>query len=375
MIICTGAPGNGRDDLLLKMREKTSFHYHHIFDYIVEEARLDGLRLTKLNILDFNDSQPNRMEVLRTAAIGRITKEIERREGTHIISTPLHFEWKGNRFRGLNDEEVKRLNPDLLVIIIDDIIRVKKRLEQDEQWKEHRFTLGEIANWRRDAVSGVYEIAKSFSPIKEVQLVAVENGPEFLKEIIFNWNKEKFYLSHPITGEGEDFFKNVRRFASAISEHYVVYDPYMIKDWSIVETWRKMINEALEKEQNIPSTFSFTMEYTDGVEVCECDTAEVESAIKNIRFQIIDTDYKMIENSSFIVVYHPRESISAGVMCEMVYAKALAKMVYAFYPYEPSPFFEWYATRIFDDEKKLIEFLIMESKLTGQTPLDIYSSR
>jgi hypothetical protein len=60
-------------------------------------------------------------------------------------------------------------------------------------------------------------------------------------------------------------------------------------------------------------------------------------------------------------------------MCEMVYAKSLAKLVYVYYPSEPSPFFEWYSTRIFKDESELRDFLIKESKLTGQTPLDLYS--
>jgi nucleoside 2-deoxyribosyltransferase len=108
------------------------------------------------------------------------------------------------------------------------------------------------------------------------------------------------------------------------------------------------------------------------VKEVDFDFAEVESAIKNLRFQIIDTDYKIIENSDMVVVYHPRKSISAGVMCEMVYAKALAKLVYAYYPYEPSPFFEWYATRIFKDAAEMREFLIKESKMTGQRPLDSF---
>ena len=375
VVICTGAPGSGRDEMIMGMKEGARFQYHHLFDYIVEEARLEGVTLTKLNILDFYDSQPEKMENYRKAAIQRITKEIDGKEGVHIISTPLHFEWKGNRFRELQLEEAKTLNPDLFVIIIDDIIRVRERLGQDTQWGGHKFTIGEIANWRREEVSGVYDLARGFTPTKEIQLVALENGSDFLREIIFNRRKKKVYLSHPITGEDESFFKNVQGFASSISDHYVVFDPYMIKDWSIVEAWRTMVNEAREKSLDIPSQFRFTIEYADGGKSCECDSAEVESAIKNIRFQIIDTDYKIIENSAAVVVYHPRESISAGVMCEMVYAKGLAKMVYAYYPYEPSPFFEWYSTRLFQDEKEFRNFLIKEAKPAGQTPLDIYTSR
>jgi adenylate kinase len=374
VIVCTGAPGNGRDEILQRTREKTSFHYYHLVDYIVEKARFDGVTLTKLNILDFYDSQPEKMEDYRRSAIEKVTGEIGRREGIHVISTPLHFEWKGNRFRGLMRKEVEILDPDLLVIIFDDIVRVRERLANDPQWKEHKFTLGEIANWRREEVSALYELAKGFTPNKEVQLVAYGNGSAFLSEIILRKRKKKVYLSHPITGEGDDFFSNVRKFTSTISDYYVVFDPYMLKDWSIVDAWREIVNAARGEGVEVPQSFDLTMDYEDGPRKFELDSDEVESAIKNIRFQIIDTDYKIIENCSTVVVYHPRESISAGVICEMVYAKGLAKMVFAYYPYEPSPFFEWYATRIFQDEKELRDFLILESKHPSQTPLDIYTS-
>lgn len=357
------------------MRKRTGFNYYHMFEYIVEESRLRGTYLTKLNILDFYDSSPDRMEQFHKAAVDKISKEIDKKGGVNIVSTPYHFEWKGNRFQGLHDDEVKTLNPDLFVIVFDDILRVRERLEKDVQWQEHRFTLGEIANWRREEISGVYGLTRQFTPRKEIQLVAYENGPDFLREIVFGRGKEKVYLSHPITGEGPEFFRKITRFADSLSEYYVIFDPYMIKDWNIVEAWREAVNQAIERGEPRPSKLSFAMTYRDGTIEEELDAPELEAAIKNLRFQIIDTDYKIIENSAMVVVYHPRESISAGVMCEMVYAKGLAKLVYVYYPYEPSPFFEWYATRIFTDEGELRDFLIKESKLTGQTPLDLYSSR
>ena len=373
VVICTGPPGNGRDEILLKMKESTSFNYYHMFEYIVEEAKLQDTNLTKLNILDFYDSQPEKMEQFHKAAISRMAEEIEKRAGVNIVSTPYHFEWKGNRFQGLHGDEVELLDPDMFVIIFDDILRVRGRLSEDIQWQEHKFTLGEIANWRREEIAGVYELARRFTPKKDTQLVALENGPEFLKNVIFSVGKEKVYLSHPITGEGPEFFENITKFGNSISEYYTVYDPYMIKDWDIVESWRRSVNEAIEKGEPRPTKIRFSIEYKDGTIEEELDSIELEAAIKNLRFQIIDTDYKIIENSAIVVVYHPRASISAGVMCEMVYAKSLAKMVYVYYPYEPSPFFEWYATRIFTEENELRDFLIKESKLTGQTPLDIYS--
>ena len=373
VIVCAGSPGNGRDDILLKMKEIQNFNYHHLFEYIVEEAKLEDTNLTKINILDFYDSSPDKMDQFHKAAVQKIKEEIEKRAGVHIVSTPLHFEWKGNRFEGLHSDEVEALDPSMFVIIFDDILRVRDRLGQDTQWQEHTFTLGEIANWRREEISRTYGFAREFTPMREVQLVAYENGPEFLKDVIWSRGREKVYLSHPITGEGEDFFKNIYSFGESLSEYYIVFDPYMIKDWNIVEAWRDAVNDAIQRGAPRPDKLNFSMEYKAGTVEQELDSMELEAGIKNLRFQIIDTDYKLIENSAMVVVYHPRAAISAGVMCEMVYAKALAKMVYVYYPYEPSPFFEWYATRIFAEEDDLRNFLIKESKLTGQTPLDIYS--
>ena len=375
VIICTGPPGNGRDEMLLSMRERASFHYYHLFEYIVEQAKLEGTNLSKLNILDFYDSQPEKMDSLREAAIARIETEITERGGVNIISTPQHFEWKGNRYKGLDRKDVERLDPNLFVVVFDDIIRVRERLAQDPQWMEHMYTLGEIANWRREEMAGVYEIARSFTPRKEVQIVAYENGPDFLRDLIYNPRKEKFYLSHPITGEEEDSFKIFNRFAAALRDYYIIFDPSMIKDWEIVECWRDALNTAIDLGEPRPGRIPVRIQYRDGPREVVLDAVEVEAAIKNLRFQIIDNDYKIIENSTLVIVYHPRQSISAGVMCEMVYAKSLAKLVYVYYPYEPSPFFEWYSTRIFKDEGELRDFLIKESKMTGQTPLDLYSHK
>ncbi len=373
VIIFNGPPGNGRDDILRDLKEIASFGYHHLFEYIVEEAKLDNTHLSKINILDFYDSQPDKMEQYRLKAIQKINQEINRTGGVHVISTPVHFEWKGNRFQGLTEDDVDLLNPDMFIIIFDDIVRVRDRLSQDTQWQDHKYTLGEIANWRREEVSSVYHLAESFTPKRRIQLVAFENGPEIVRDLIYKPSKETVYLSHPITGEGDDFFNKITKFLDSLSEYYILFDPYLIKDWDIVEQWRDAVNATIDSREDMPETFTFKMTYNSGLMEAEFDIREVETAIKNLRFQIIDSDYKIIENSDLVVVYHPRKSISAGVMCEMVYAKALAKLVYAYYPYEPSPFFEWYATRIFTDADEMRDFLIKESRMTGQRPLDFFN--
>ena len=364
IVICTSQPGTGRDQYLQELRKKKEFFYYHLFEYIVDEAKKEGYTLNTQNVLDFYDSEPTKLESFRTKALSRITSEIQAKNGVHVISTPYHFEWKGKAYTGLKEGEVKALDPDLFLVIIDDIVRIKSRLKNDPQWKDHLFTLGELAQWRREEIIGVYNLSRSFSPFKEIFFVAREYDIDFLEELIFMRHKKKIYLSHPITGETADFFQKIRKFASILQPYYTIFDPYMIKDWEMVETWRKVRNRAMKEGKDTPKKIRVSIDYAEGTKEYELDSWDIEMAIKNLRAQIIDIDYKIIESCNSIVAYHPREQLSAGVMCEMVYSMSLAKFVYAYYPYEPSPFFEWYTTKIFSDEKKMVEFLT-EGKKKG----------
>ena len=357
VVICNGQPGAGRDEYLEELRAQRGFHYYHLFDYIVEEAEKQGFTLNKLNVLDFYDSKPGKLEAFRASALKRIIGEIRKKDGVHVISTPYHFEWKGKSYEGLRREEVEALDPDMFLVIIDDLARIRERLKKDPQWREYDFTLVELAQWRRAEIMGVYSLAHAFTPHKEFYLVAKEHGIPLLRDLIFNRHKKKVYLSHPITGEGESFFKKVREFTESIQQYYTVFDPYMIKDWDMVEAWRRVRNAALTESREVPEKINVVIEYADGARRYELESWDIETAIKNIRAQIIDTDYKIIESCHYVVVYHPREQVSAGVMSEMIQAKGMAKFVYVFYPFEPSPFFEWYSTKIFLKENELINFL------------------
>ena len=193
IVICTSQPGTGRDQYLQELRKKREFFYYHLFDYIVSEAEKEGYTLSTQNVLDFYDSKPAKLESFRAKALTRITSEIKERDGVHVISTPYRFEWKGKAYTGLKKDEIKTLNPDLFFVIIDDIIRVKDRLENDLQWKEHKFTLVELAQWRREEIMGVYNLSRSFTPYKEIYFVAREHDIDFLEELIFMSHKNEFF--------------------------------------------------------------------------------------------------------------------------------------------------------------------------------------
>lgn len=357
-VLCAGPPGSDRDNytqMLCELGEsrKTPISYYHLFDYIVEEAKLGGYSLNKINILDFFLNNPDKLLAFRKEAVGKIGQKMKNDSGTavHLVSTPYFFEWKGESLTGLSSDEIKILDPEIFIIIIDDVVRVRERLALDPQWKGYTFPLNEIAKWRREEIKGIYNFAHDFVPPRKCYILAREHSIDVFYDVVLNQDKKKIYLSYPITGVEPEKVAEARAVAKELGASFVIFDPLTIHDWAIVNCWKKTVDEGSKADK-----FDCEVEYADEKKTFSCEASEVEYAIRDIRRQIVDRDYKLIDSSDYVFVYHPRKSISAGVMCEMIHAKIEGKMVYAMYPFEPSPFFEYYANRILKTKNEFLEF-------------------
>ena len=357
-VLCAGPPGSDRDNYVQTLRElgefkKTPIGCHHLFDYIVEEAKLGGYSLNKINILDFFLNNPDKLLAFRKEAVKKIVRKMKDEPPTaHLLSTPYFFEWKGESLTGLSSDEIEILDPGIFVIIIDDVVRVRERLALDPQWKGYTFTLSEIAKWRREEIKGIYNFAHDFIPPRKCYILAKEHPIDVFYDLVLNQEKKKVYLSYPITGVDPEKVAEARAIAKKLSASFIIFDPLTIHDWAIVNCWKETVDKKSKTDK-----FDCEVEYANEKKTFSCKASEVEYAIKDIRRQIVDRDYKLIDSSDYVFVYHPRESISAGVMCEMIHAKIEGKMVYAMYPFEPSPFFEYYANRIFKTKKEFLDFV------------------
>ena len=353
-------PGCNRDPFIELLKEKCEeeekeISIHHIFDYLIAEAQKQGKPINKKTILDFYDASPENMITLREKAIDTICDEISENEGVHIISSPNYFEWRGSNLDGFRDEDLDKLSLDLIIIVTDDLTRIKERLFTDDQWKDQKYSYGSIAKWRRDCIDNIWKYSYSKDPAIKTYLVAVEHDIDVVYDLIFNPEKQTAYLSYPITGVPPEIVAEERKLAKTLSSKFVVFDPLTIKDMQLVYKWKKIQDEGTP-----PVTFECEIEYKEGTKKFECNSHEIELAIKDIRHQIVDRDYKLIEQSDCVLVYHPREAVSVGVVCEMIHGKMGGQFVYAVYPFEPSPFFEYHATRIFKTKEEFLAFLDIE---------------
>src|SRR4030042_2031114 len=79
--------------------------------------------------------------------------------------------------------------------------------------------------------------------------------------------------------------------------------------------------------------------------------------IRILEDQTVARDYKFIDQSDFVVVYYPVKEPSPGVLSELIYGFSHDKEVYMVFPYEISPFLQFYCTEIFKTGAELIDHL------------------
>ena len=360
VILCAGNPGSGRDEYIQKMlalfNSDGRIKYYHFYDYLLQTLRSDGYNLNKETILDFVANNQRETERIRAATIDEICEEMGD-SGIHVVSTPYSFEWNGELIYGLTANDARKLNPDKFIVLLDDIVRIKERLRQDPQWSDKEFTLVELTKWRRTEVDGIEALAHQFDPPKEFYILPVEHNPKVLFELVTNARKKKIYLSYPITSTTEEERARTAEFARQIEDLYIIFDPITIKEWSLVEQWNEERDKAKGKKGRMPESIKCSISYELGDKTYECDSEEIRHAIRDIRHQIVERDYMLINASDYVVAYHQRRQISAGVICELVHGKTNGKFVYVMYPYEPSPFLEYYSHRLFTSTEQLLEFL------------------
>ncbi|MCJ7635837.1 hypothetical protein MUP77_26030 [Candidatus Bathyarchaeota archaeon] len=350
VVLITGPPNNGRDEcitrILPKVNEKKKTGYYHVFEYMQKISPRCGIaNLTRENVFDITKEK---LDEIRENAFSEITKDIRESDNEiDIVSTPAVFKvpHRGTYFtgevEGLNLEILDSLKPKLVVIFIDDLLRVRERIKRDRLRNEMDLKLKDLAEWRESAIQIIKSYAeKVIGQSIQVDFVifAKEHQADTFADLILN-EKPRIYLSYHITGQ--ESFEDIQRLASKLGNTFTCIDPYAIKDWLIVTAF----DRAIEENRN---NVSIGLSYSDGTQI---DTSipldEAKEAIDLIRSQIVERDLDLIANVHATVVYHRGKEPSYGVMVEVFHSNVVQKPVYVLYPFKtrPSPFFENYIKR------------------------------
>ncbi|WP_148882703.1 hypothetical protein [Thermococcus aciditolerans] len=379
IILLTGPPLNGRDEYIteaLKLADGESYAYYHVFDYIREVGKELGVKITRKNVLDFAISHQDLMNEIRDEAFNRIRKEIdESGEKFHLVSTPSLFRWGSGSVIGFTTSNLKLLRPNRVIIVLDDVLSVRRRIINDPEWFERfgenpeNIKLTTLVMWREDAINHVktlvHELKKEGMEVHYVLQFGIRHPPEVFIDLLFHEDEKPLvYLSYPMTGHEEEYYHRVRDFYDKLSGHFTVLDPGALDDWWVVAEYDAQVNRD-------PSITRIRIKHLlDGEQVEELDRGDIEQATDILRRQLVERDFNLVDVSKAIAVYHYAEGISAGVISEMAEAYRTLAAIYLYYPFKrrPSPFMEFYGMQnpsrrtMFRDEDEMVRAMVEEKE-------------
>jgi len=379
VILLTGPPLNGRDEYIteaLKLADGESYAYYHVFDYIREVGKELGVKITRKNVLDFAISHQDLMNEIRDEAFNRIRKEIDESDRSfHLVSTPSLFRWGSGSVIGFTTSNLKLLRPNRVIIVLDDVLSVRRRIINDPEWFERfgenpeNIKLTTLVMWREDAINHVktliHELKKEGIEVRYILQFGIRHPYHVFLDLIFHEaEKPLVYLSYPMTGHEEEYYHRVRDFYNKLSGHFTVLDPGALDDWWVVAEYDAQVNRD-------PSITRIKIKHLlDGEQVEELDREDIEQATDILRRQLVERDFNLVDVSKAIAVYHYAEGVSAGVISEMAEAYRTLAAIYLYYPFKrrPSPFMEFYGMQnpsrrtMFKDEDEMVRAMVEEKE-------------
>jgi adenylate kinase len=337
-VVCTGSSGSDRMGYLqgvqeLAAKKRVSLEICNVGDMMLEKAQHIGSPVSREKILDLPVSS---LEWLR----GTVFEEIVRKAASHentVIATHTCFRWKKFLSPAFDTYYLQQLDPDCYVTVIDDYDHIKRRLEATEQWRG-RLRLWEILVWRDEEVVITQILAQNFR--KPHYVIARQEPPEILFDLMFRPERKRAYLSYPITAiedEQPEQLENVRDFLVELRKYLTVFNPLAMTE---LERARKLREDGDEEI-----------------------TPEIMRILDD---QTVARDYQFIDQSDMVIVYYPVREPSPGVLSELIHGFSHNKEVYMVFPYDISPFLQFYCTEIFKTGAELIDHLAKSGIISKQ---------
>jgi len=333
IVLCTGTSGSGQIEYLNKMaklvkKTQDKPRVYDLGDKMQEIAREQGHTIPEEKVLDVGIVQ----EFLSAWAFERIKNDILSASDSpvHIVVAHACFRRRNVLFMGLNVACVKRLNPDMIVTIIDDISAVQRRLSRRELWARW-CEAADLSCWREEEIL-VSQILARYQEV-DYNVVPQAEPPSTLYNLVYNPAMKKIYLSFPISNiieledeqKRERYLEQVEKLRDALRKNFIVFDPLSIKDLQL-----------------IPSSME-------------------ESDKQALAGQTVERDYMLIDQSDVVVGYYPVMERSLGVAAEMRYSKQFGKPVHAVID-EDSPFLREFVDHVYRSPDDMVNALLKQFK-------------
>lgn len=327
---------------------------YHVGDLMYKEA----LDVRAGKILDLPIS---RLNSLRRAAFKDIIAE-SRDQQNVVVNTHATFRWRHGLFSAFDFDQVRKLNPDLFICVVDNIEVVHDRLH-----KEHEIdaTLKDCMVWREEEILAT-ELMSQAIPNSKFYILSRgrhEMTTKTLFRLICRPTMKKVYPSFPMSHvvDMPDVLAEIDAFRAALAQHFITFDPGDVDEKLLLDRAIAAARDGKDILEVTPHSYGGSKNVHGPA--MKVRVREILDIAGDIDGQIYMRDFKLVDQSDMIVSYIPElpggiPGLSSGVERELHHAFEHTKEVFVVWKPKkaPSPFITETATKIFGSTEEALKY-------------------
>jgi len=296
----------------------------------------------------------SRLNSLRRSAFKDVISDAKDKKN-FIVNTHATFRWRHGLFAAFDFDQIRLMNPELFVCLVDNIEVVHNRLHRDHDIDA---TLKDCMVWREEEILAT-EMMSQAVPGSKFAIVSRGRHSDTrrtLLRLVCRPQMKKVYPSFPMSHVVDlpDTLAEIDQFRAALAEQFITFDPgdvdeKILLDRAVARAAEGKMDEWLEVA---PHSFGGSKSAKD--KPIRVRVREVLDIAGDIDGQIYMRDFKLIDHSDMIVSLIPElpggtPGLSSGVERELQHAWEHTKEVYVVWKPKkhPSPFITETATKIF----------------------------
>ncbi len=302
-----------------------------------------------------------RLQSLRRSVFKDILTEADKAPNL-LVNTHATFRWRHGLFYAFDYDQMKQLDADVYVTVVDNIDSVHYRLLRDGHanhtlkdlmvWREEEILATELVSQITQGHGHFYICARGDDPIESGTAKA-------LVRLLFRPEVRKAYLSFPMShvGSRPRLLAEIESFRRKMKQYFTCFDPGDLEE--------KYIGDKALKAARIGER---TIEIGPANHRSTVDTAEALSIIPDIDGQIYARDFKLIDQADMIISLVPvledgMPGLSSGVERELQHAHEATRDVFVIWQPEtdPSPFITETATRVFRSTREAADYFLQNN--------------
>ena len=271
-----------------------------------------------------------------------------------IVNTHATFRWRHGLFPAFDFYQIRELDPDMYVCMIDGASALHLRLTDAHPI---RHSLKDLLVWREEEVLATEMMQMGTNEDAEIFCLARGEGRgtvETFYRLAFEKERGKAYIGFPMTHVMDQpaLIEEINGFRDEMKKCLTCFDPGDLEEAFLPCLAEKAVEEGRSH-----------IEVTALGRRVSLETGEVLQIRSDINSQIYARDFALIDQADMIISYVPempdgRAVISSGVERELHHAHEAAKDVYVVWTpkADPSVFITQTATRVFSSTGEAVEF-------------------